>query len=365
MALVVALAVAASACTSTDPGAATVPTTVATTTTAAIEEGPGLSAAVQDVLAEVGDADEPGCAAGVARDGEVLYAGGHGVADLAAGRPLDEDTTFDIASVSKQFTAAAVVLLVADGELDLDDDVREYVPELPDRGVTVTLEQLLHHTGGLPEYTELLAEDFDDTDVTTTEQALDAVVAAPASGVEPGTVFEYSNTGYFLLALVASRVAGVPFRELVADRLFTPLAMDASDVRDDADLHVPDGAEGYVVEDGDFGPGTTNWEQVGDGAVWSSVTDLLRWADNLQTFAVGGEALREGLLTPGPVPDEEGFGYGGGLTIGDGIIEHSGGWAGFSSDLLVEPATGTAVVVLCNRDDPDPYDLAERILTLA
>jgi len=199
---------------------------------------------VADLLAEVGEAHEPGCAVGVSRDGQVLYAGGRGVADLATGRPLDERTTFDIASVSKQSTAAAVVLLAADGVVDLDDDVREYVPELPDRGVTITLEQLLHHTGGLPEYTELLAEEFDDTDLTTTGQALDAIVEAPASGVVPGTTFEYSNTGYFLLGLVVERATGQPYSEVLSERLFDPLGMEASDVRDDADLRVAAGAEG-------------------------------------------------------------------------------------------------------------------------
>ena len=140
--------------------------------------------------------------------------------------------------------------------------------------------------------------------------------------------------------------------------------MDATVVRDDADLEVADGAEGYAVgPGGGFEPNTTNWEQVGDGAIWTSVDDLLRWADNLTTFAVGGEALRTGMLTPGPVPDDEdGLGYGGGLTVGDGFLEHSGAWAGFLSELLVEPATGTSVVVLCNRDDAYPYDLATEVL---
>lgn len=321
---------------------------------------------VADLLAEVGEAHEPGCAVGVSRDGQVLYAGGRGVADLATGRPLDERTTFDIASVSKQFTAAAVVLLAADGVVDLDDDVREYVPELPDRGVTITLEQLLHHTGGLPEYTELLAEEFDDTDLTTTGQALDAIVEAPASGVVPGTTFEYSNTGYFLLGLVVERATGQPCSEVLSERLFDPLGMEASDVRDDADLRVAAGAEGYVVDrGGSFLDGTTNWEQVGDGAVWSSVLDLLLWADNLLTFEVGGSVLRDGLLTPGPVPDEDGLGYGGGLTLGDDLVEHSGSWAGFLSDLGVEPSSGTAVVALCNRDDGDAYGLTQQLLELA
>jgi len=320
--------------------------------------------AVADLVTAEGAPDEPGCAVGVAQAGTPIFRGGYGVADLATGEPIGPTTTFDIASVSKQFTAAAVLLLADRGDLALDDPVRRHVPELPAADAAVTLEQLLHHTGGLPEYTELLGEEYDDTDVTTTAQALDAVAAAGGPVFTPGSEFEYSNTGYFLLGLVVARVAGVSLGTFVERELFEPLGMDASVVRDDADLDVPEGAEGYLVTgDGGFEPDTTNWEQVGDGAVWTSVDDLLRWADNLTTFAVGGAALRAGMLTPGPRPDdEEGLGYGGGLSLGGGFIEHSGAWAGFLSELVVVPATDTAVVVLCNRDDAYPYDLAIEVL---
>ena len=322
--------------------------------------------AVADLVEAEGPAGEPGCAVGVARDGATLYEGGYGVADLASGRAIDATTTFDIASVSKQFTAAAVLLLEADGLVELDDEVGDHLPELPDEQAVVTLEQLLHHTGGLPEYTELLAEDYEDADVTTAPQALEAVMQAGGPAFPPGAEFDYSNTGYFLLGLVVERVSGASLGEFLDDELFAPLGMDASVVRDDADLDVPGGAEGYAVgPGGGYRPNTTNWEQVGDGAVWSSVRDLLLWADNLTTFEVGGDALREGMLTPGPVPDDDGYGYGGGLVLGDGEIEHSGSWAGFSSELLVAPGPDVSVVVLCNRDDAEVYDLATRLLDLA
>ncbi|HMQ24455.1 MAG TPA: serine hydrolase domain-containing protein, partial [Acidimicrobiales bacterium] len=258
VALLALLAVAAVGCAGTGPAGEAVPASPTTSAAVAAPAGdPELAAAAQELLADVGAADEPGCAVGVSQDGAVLYTGGHGVADLATGRPLDEHSTFDIASVSKQFTAAALVLLAVEGVVDLSDDIRAYVPELPDQGVTVTLEHLLHHTGGLPEYTDLLAEEFDDTDVTTTEQALEAIVDAPPSGVDPGTAFEYSNTGYFLLGLVVERATGQPYREVLSERLFDPLGMEASDVRDDADLHVDGGAEGYVVDRGGAFPDRT------------------------------------------------------------------------------------------------------------
>ena len=337
-----------------------------TTATAFAPERPSnaeASAAVAELVHAAGEAEEPGCAVSAVVDGEVVFEGGHGTADLATGEDIDAATTFDIASVSKQFTAAAVYLLADRGDLSLDDEVHEHLPELPDYGATVTLDDLVHHTSGLTDYTELLAEDFDDTDVTTTAQALDALVEEDELAFEPGTAFEYSNTNYFLLGQVVERVDGRTLAEFLADEVFAPLGMDQTVVRDDADLVVDDGAEGYAADgEGGFSPNTTNWEQAGDGAVWSSVRDLQRWAANLETFVLGGPALRAGLLTPGPVLDEDGYGYGGGLTLGDGLIEHSGAWAGFSADFLVAPDSSTSVVVLCNRDDAEVYDLALQVL---
>ena len=337
------------------------------TTAAAFEpEDPSnaeASAAVAEIVAGEGEDGEPGCAVSAVVDGEVVFEGGYGTADLATGEAIDAATTFDIASVSKQFTAAAVYLLADRGALSLDDEVHEHLPELPDYGAVFTLDDLVHHTSGLTDYTELLAEDFDDTDVTTTAQALAAVVEEGELAFAPGTAFEYSNTNYFLLGQVVERVDGRTLGDFLADEVFAPLGMDQTVVRDDADLVVDDGAEGYAADgEGGFAPNTTNWEQAGDGAVWSSVRDLQRWAANLETFALGGPALEEGLLTPGPVPDDDGYGYGGGLTLGDGLIEHSGAWAGFSSDFLMAPDSSTSVVVLCNRDDAEPYDLALEVL---
>ena len=325
----------------------------------------GSAADIAALLDDQGFEGEPGCAVGAARDGDTVFVGGAGVADLDTGEPITAETTFDVASVTKQFTAAAVLSLVEEGRLSLDDDVRRHVPELPDYGVTVTVEHLLHHTGGLVEYTDLLAEDHDDTDRTTTAQALAAIAAEPELEFDPGSEFEYSNTGYFLLGLVAARVAGESLDRLLDAELFTPLGMDASVLRDDADLDVALGAEGYVVDAaGRFVPATTGWEQVGDGALWTSAADLLRWAENLHTFDVGGAALGRAMRTPGAVPDVDGSAYGGGLSLTDGRLEHSGAWAGFVSDLVVDLDEGTSVVALCNRDDGDAYGLAEDVLAL-
>jgi len=325
-----------------------------------------VAAAITELVAEQGDVAEPGCAVSAVAEGEVVYEGGYGTADLATGSPIDARTTFDIASVSKQFTAAATFLLAHADELALDDEIHTYLPELPDYGAAVTLDDLVHHTSGLGDYTELLGAEYDDTDVTTTAQALDALVATPGLAFEPGTQFEYSNSNYFLLGLVVERVDGRTLATFLHDEVFVPLGMDHTVVRDDADLDVADGAEGYAADgQGGFEPNTTNWEQVGDGAVWTSVRDLQRWAANLATFEVGGPALSQDLLAPGAVLDEDGLAYAGGLTLlPGGQVEHSGAWAGFVSEFVVDPGESTSVAVLCNRDDADPFGLAEQVLAL-
>ena len=359
------LATGVAGCGDADPSDVVGPATTSTAAAFAPDQPSEseVSASVAEIVADEGVDDEPGCAVSAVVDGEVVFEGGYGTAGIATGEAIDAGTTFDIASVSKQFTAAAVYLLADRGALELEDEVHEHLPELPDYGAPVTLDDLVHHTSGLTDYTELLAEDFEDTDLTTTAQAMDAVAEADELAFEPGTAFEYSNTNYFLLGQVVERVDGRTLAEFLADEVFAPLGMDHTVVRDDADLVVDDGAEGYAVDgDGGFAPNTTNWEQAGDGAVWSSVRDLQRWAANLESFTVGGPALEEGLLTPGPVLDEEGYGYGGGLTLGDGLIEHSGAWAGFSSEFLVAPDSSASVVVLCNRDDAEVYDLALEVL---
>jgi CubicO group peptidase (beta-lactamase class C family) len=329
---------------------------------------PSRADRVDAVFAEFDSRNTPGCSVGVGDRGRVLFAHGYGAAKLGGAR-LTPRSVFDLASVSKQITAAVVYLLVAEGKLALDDDIRTLVPGLPDYGVPVTLDDMLHHTSGLPDYVNILTEP--ETAHTTKADALDALSSRPELRFPPGSRFEYSNTNYFLLSVAAERTTGKSFRSLVTRRIFRPLSMRASIVRDDVSEPVRRAATGYVRSDerAPWQPSVTRWEQTGDGAVNSSVVDLLRWARNLSTFEVGGRQLRDEMLTPGPVLDQDGYGYGGGLSIYDDfggrhVAEHSGGWAGYSTDLLVLPEEGLGVAVLCNRADVDPYNLAKRVMSI-
>jgi CubicO group peptidase (beta-lactamase class C family) len=307
----------------------------------------------------------PGAVVLVAKGEQILLQKAYGLADLEREVPLSVDSVFDIASTSKQFTAASVLLLVADGKLALADPIGKHVPELPACSAGITLRHLLLHTSGLPDYTGLLAKDHDLVDRTTTEQALAALGAVTELDFPVGSKWEYSNSNYLLLAEVVARVSGMPWAKFTAERIFVPLGMKRSHVHDDCTALVPGRAFSYARGKRGWRWDFSNWEQVGDGAVFTTVGDLLRWARNFETGVVGGEALRAAMAGPGKLDDGTVIDYGMGLSFetvkGQPMVSHSGAWASYRAELLRVPGRGLVVVCLCNRGDLDPSGLCRRI----
>ncbi len=312
----------------------------------------------------------PGCALAVVTDGRVALARGYGFADLDRRLPITPHTVFDIASTSKQFTAAAVLLLAARGRLALDDDVRKYLPELPRHDAVITLRQLLHHTSGLPNYIDLLAKAGKRyEEVTTDDDALAALAAAPQLEFPPGTAFHYDDSGYFLLSLVVKRISGQSLREFAAGNLFAPRGMTDTRFVDDESQAGPRRAVAYSpVAGGGFQRDETLWEQTGDGGVNTTVLDLAKWVASLDPPAAGGEALAAAMLVPGSLADGRPLSYGGGLFLdsfhGERRVHHAGSWRGWSSELMRLPDRRLAVITLCNRDDADPSALSEQVAEL-
>jgi CubicO group peptidase (beta-lactamase class C family) len=276
------------------------------------------------------------------------------MADLESGRAIDEATSFDIASVSKQFTATAVLLLAQDGSLALDDPLAAWVPGLPAWSGEVTIDHLLHHTSGIPDYTPLLLDaGFELTDPTGQADALAVLSDRPELDFPPGARFAYSNSNYVLLAEAVHRASGQPLPEFAQDRMFAPLDLDMAIDPSGADPTNPDqsSARPYVREpvSGEWRPGGSRWTQVGDGSVRSTPTELVRWADNYRTGELGGDQLLDAQLHV-PV-GSGGEGYGAGIVVRrDGELWHSGSWAGFLSTFSVSADRALAVAVLCNGD---------------
>lgn len=312
----------------------------------------------------------PGCAVGVFRAGQVVFSAGYGAADAANGIPLSDTTRVWLASASKQFTAFAVLLLEADGKLRLTDDVRLYVPEVPDLGQTITIRDLLRHTSGLREQWNLLYfAGWRSSDVETRSDVLGLLERQRALNHHPGEEFLYNNTGYFLLAIVVERVSGQPFRDFIVSRVFGPLDMTRSDVVEDVGQVVPVLAAGYWGHDpAELRVARPPYSFAGPTGVVSTLRDLALWDANFYSPRVGTWALLDSMTTNGRLADGTTFGYGMGLFIGTHrghrMISHAGSDPGYRAELLRFPDDSLSVAVLCNAFDIAPTPLALQVADL-
>ncbi len=329
-----------------------------------------FAARVDAIFSPYARPDAPGCAVSVMKAGKILYARGYGMADVAHGIPLTPGTPVNVASTSKPFTALAVLLLESDGKLRLDDDVRRYVPEVPDFGHLITIRMLLNHTSGLRELANLFY--FSGWRSSDEEYKSDVLAMIPrqrALNHVPGAEFAYNSTGYTLLGLVVERVSGVSFRRFVIDRIFTPLGMAHSDVQEDVDQVVAHRATGYWGHDpANLRTARPSNSFAGPNGVVTSVEDLARWDANFYEHRVGTEELLNQMSTPGRLADGTEFGYGLGLFIGSHrgrkMISHAGSDYGYKADFVRFPAEQLTVAVLCNAFDIAPTPLALQVADL-
>jgi CubicO group peptidase (beta-lactamase class C family) len=325
------------------------------------------SAAVDKIFACWDRADTPGMTVAVLQDGRPLYVRGYGMASLEFSLPNGADTVFPLASNSKQFTAFAIYLLAQGGKLSLDDDVRKFVPELPEFGAPITLDMLVHHTSGLRESVSLLdLQGHAPEDVATPKMALDLLVRQKTLNFAPGARYTYSNSNYLLLALVVERVSGQSLGDFWRTRIFQPLGMTATSVSGDPMPAIARRAYGYGRgADGKYVPRNTPDLSVGPSGINSTVADLATWLANYDDARIGGRAVIAAMLEPGRLADGTPITYAGGLHRehyrGLPFIEHSGANWGYKTDILSFPGQRLAVIILANADDSEPAELAFRI----
>jgi CubicO group peptidase (beta-lactamase class C family) len=311
----------------------------------------------------------PGCALSVMRQGQIIYARGYGMADLDHGVPITPETVFHVASVSKQFTAAAILLLAQDGKLSLDDDVHKYVTDLPDFGTPITIRHLIHHTSGLRDQWELLglAGWRYSLDLITDEDILDLVSRQKDLNFKPGEKHVYCNTGYTLLAQIVKRISGQSFREFTTNRIFKPLDMKSTHFRDDHAEIVKNIAYGYEEGKGRnvYRLSVTNFDTVGATSLLTTVEDLVHWDENFYHPRVGGSALIEQQLQRGKLNTGKELDYAFGLVHGTyrGLrtVDHAGADAGYRSDLLRFPEQHFSVACLCNKGEINPVELNHKV----
>lgn len=324
--------------------------------------------AVDEIFVDLTKTGSPGCALGVYRDGKMIYSKGYGLANLEENVPITPQSVFDIGSTSKQFTAASILLLEKQGKLSINDGVRKYVPELPDYGQKITILHLLNHTSGLRDYLALMDLAGIHTDsVTTDEDALQIIIRQKALNFAPGSDWLYSNTGFFLLSVIVKRVSGKTLREFAAESIFAPLEMTQTNYRDDHSSLIANRALAYSAKENGIGyrQNVSYFEQTGDGAVHTSVEDLLKWDENFYSGQVGekdflSEIQEQGKLNSGKMLD-----YAKGLFIKDyrGLhtVSHGGAWGGYRAELLRFPEQHFSVACLCNLGSAGPSNRARRV----
>ncbi|HXT14070.1 MAG TPA: serine hydrolase domain-containing protein [Gemmatimonadaceae bacterium] len=308
---------------------------------------------VDSVFGRFVTARTPGCAVGLTRDGSLALTRTYGLADVDRRVPITPGTRFYVASLSKQFTAMAVVLLAQDGRLSLDDSIQRWVPELPSFGARITVRELLQHTSGLRDYYTLLGVAGWPADGTLTEaQFLDLISHQKTLNFRPGDEFLYSNTGYALLSIIVRRASGRSLRDFADERIFRPLGMTHTEFRDDHTEHIPDAAVGYDASGAKLRVSESNSDVVGDGGVFTTVGDLAKWDANFTSAQVGGTAGVALLQEPGRLNDAAPVQYGFGLALGTlgGLrtVSHSGAYGGFRSEFLRFPDRNVSVITLCN-----------------
>ena len=330
---------------------------------------PDLHEQVDKVFAKWDSTVSPGCALSVMKDGQIIYERGYGMADLDHDVPINPQTVFHVASISKQFTAAAILLLAQERKLSLDDDVRKYITELPDFGARITIRHLIYHTSGLRDQWALLglAGWRYSLDLITHDDVLELMSRQKDLNFQPGEKHLYCNTGYTLLAQIVKRVSGQSFRDFTTNRIFKPLDMKSTHFRDDHAEIVKHIAYGYVDAGSanDYRLSVTNFDTVGATSLLTTVEDLAQWDENFYHPRVGGSELVEQQLQRGKLNSGKELDYAFGLVHGKyrGIrtIDHGGADAGYRADLLRFPDQHFSVACLCNKGEIHPDELAQKV----
>jgi CubicO group peptidase (beta-lactamase class C family) len=361
-----------------------------------IRAGEGdLQNKIDALLSSVTKPDAPGLAVVMKQHGRVVFAKSYGVRSSRSGAKIDADTNFRLASVTKQFTAMALMLLVHDKKLDYEQRLTDIFPDFPSYGRNIRVRNLLNHTSGLPDYEDLMEkeEKAHGSRWSAAHQIQDAEVLVllekeSAGKFAPGTSWAYSNSGYVVLGMIVTKVSGEPYGDFLQHRIFHPLHMNHSLVYIKGKNEIPARAYGHSVEHGQLRETdqSSTSATLGDGGVYSNVNDMAKWDEALQKHTLLSEAEMRPALTPVRLangsephwpeqPDDDNlapgkpvsYGFGWFLNPYEGHTRmwHSGSTMGFRTVIQRFPNDDLSIVILCNRTDLNPQSLAERIATLA
>ena len=321
---------------------------------------------IDEVFAEYDRTGGPGCAVGVAHAGELVYGRGYGIGQMDHGIPISERSVFYLASVSKQFAAAAIVIADHEGHLSLDDDISRHIPEFPgyDQG-TVTVRNLVHHTSGVRDYLTLLSlagTPFDN--ILSDEAMLGLITRQKELNFTPGSEHLYSNSGYVLLAEIVKRSTGRSLRQYADEKIFGQLGMISTHFHDDRTHIVRDRVFSYHPrEEGGWRTDyLINFDKVGDGGLYSTVEDLARWDGAFYGDVLGVPDFAERMYQRGVLSNGDTIAYARGLSLatrrGLRQVSHAGGLMAFRTMIARYPDQRTSVITLCNIGTANPGQLS-------
>jgi CubicO group peptidase (beta-lactamase class C family) len=317
-----------------------------------------------DVMMQRYQGSVPGVALLVVQAGKPVVRRAYGFADLEKRTAVTPQTNFRLASVTKQFTAAAVLLLAQDGKLSISDRVRRWLPSLPSSLDSVTIKHLLTHTSGIVDYEDLIPDtataQIHDIDVLHLLESKDSTY------FKPGTNYRYSNSGYSLLALIVERASGKRFASFLHDRIFAPLGMNNSVAHEEGFSVVANRAYGYTMKDSAWVRKDQSLTSavLGDGGIYSSIDDLAKWDAALYDSRLLSDISRDLAFSPHTPTDNADISYGFGWRITGETVWHSGETSGFRNVIVRYPSRKLTVVMLTNRDSPPPYETALAVAKL-
>ena len=328
----------------------------------------GWSNAAERVFDDLRSDSNPGCAIAMSRGGEILFEDAFGLANLEHEVPITTSTVFRIGSVSKQFTAASIAILNLRGKLDLDTDIRQVLKNLPDWGSTVTIRHLIHHSSGLPDVYAGLEQVLGDEDGNfyPSSLALQSIRRSNTLRFRPGEQFEYSNSGYLLLAEIVEQISGMPLAQFAHENIFQPLGMNETHFHDDYRRIVPNRAYGYGRNNaGDWETRNSNFYVVGDGGLFTTLADFAKWQSSLDENRLEGGDQRfvdlmhrtgEYEIRPARLGDRDidySFGLINWRIAGRRAVGHRGSWAGYRAASIRFPDESLSLMAFCNFREAD------------
>ena len=328
-----------------------------------IEVSKSIENKIDSIFKEYDNPATPGLSVGFMQNGKLIFSKGYGMADLEHNNPIDTSSVFSLASVSKQFTVFAILLLEQQGKLSLNDNVRKHIPKFNNYSETVTLQQLANHSSGIRSQLQLLGQaGYISDNVITKEDALKIIYDQEELNFKPGSEFSYSNSGYVLLAEVVEKVSGRPFSLFMKENVFEPLAMNNSFVMDDYHKIIKNRANSYEIENGTYVNAPANYSYYGSTGLYTTLIDLKKWASNFSNPKIGNRDLFEKMNTLAVLKNGKNYGYALGQFVGDfnGLkqIYHSGGDAGYRAFFGRFPEQNVAVLLLSNNNTVDAQSKA-------